>query len=202
MTTMIGKPLASLSEAYKAMYYGVKNMPRLKMAMNKGLISKHFNSRIMLAVTEVNGCNLCSYGHTTIALESGMTEEEIHQLLGGETSDTPLEEQAALLFAQSVADSRGAVSKKAWEHLVTIYGEKQSKAILASVEVIMMGNTFGIPIGSLFSRVSKKDIFKKDDRTTLSYEWMMFIAAITFLPVSILHSLIAWLLRRPQAIFY
>ncbi|MFC0273464.1 carboxymuconolactone decarboxylase family protein [Metabacillus herbersteinensis] len=31
----------------------------------------------MLAVTEVNGCEFCSYSHTKIALEQGMSQEEI-----------------------------------------------------------------------------------------------------------------------------
>ncbi|MGO3733046.1 MAG: carboxymuconolactone decarboxylase family protein [Vagococcus sp.] len=193
--------LATLSEAYKNMYYGLLNMPTLVLGKKKGLLSKHFNSRLMLAVTEVNGCNLCSYGHTTLALDSGMSRVEINQLLGGGMEGIPEAEQAGILFAQHVADNRGAVSKKAWDHLVYLYGQKQAKSILASVQVITMGNTFGIPIGSLFSRISKKAIFKKDARTTLAYEWCLFIAVIVFLPIAISHSLIAQLLSFDKASF-
>lgn len=195
------KSLATFSEAYRTLYYALRNMPTLQKARKSGLLSEHFNSRIMLAVTEVNGCNLCSYGHTTLALESGMNQTEISQLLGGEMDDTPEHEQAAILFAQHVADQRGAVSEKAWEHLITLYGEKQAEAILASVQVIMRGNTFGIPIGSLFSRISKRPIFKKDERTTLAYEWGMLVAALLFLPIALVHSLLASLTKQPKATF-
>ena len=40
-------------------------------------LSEHFIERIMLAVTEVNGCAVWSYAHTKMALEAGMTNEEI-----------------------------------------------------------------------------------------------------------------------------
>ncbi|WP_256205872.1 carboxymuconolactone decarboxylase family protein [Carnobacterium iners] len=37
--------------------------------------------RIMLAVTQVNGCSVCSYTHTKMALEVGMKSEKIKNIL-------------------------------------------------------------------------------------------------------------------------
>jgi AhpD family alkylhydroperoxidase len=38
----------------------------------------------MLAVTEVNGCEMCSYAHTKMALEAGLSNDEIQQMLAGD----------------------------------------------------------------------------------------------------------------------
>ena len=51
--------------------------------------------RIMLGVTQVNGCLLCSYAHTKMALELGMKEKQIEELLDGELGNVPLERPEA-----------------------------------------------------------------------------------------------------------
>lgn len=48
-----------------------------------------------------------SYGHTKIALEMGMSEDEIHQILTGQMDDYPPEESKAIFFAQHYADMKG-----------------------------------------------------------------------------------------------
>ncbi len=77
----------------------------------------------MLAVTEVNGCALCSYYHTRVSLENGMSAEEIKRMLGGEFADAPEAELSAILFAQHYADTRGKPSKEAWARILDVYGE-------------------------------------------------------------------------------
>ncbi len=49
-----------------------------KARRNRELDQK-FVERLMLRVTEVNDCALCSYAHSKRALESGMTSEEIQK---------------------------------------------------------------------------------------------------------------------------
>lgn len=70
-------------------------------------INKQFIERIMLAVTEVNGCRYCSYFHTKVSLKSGLKKEEIMRALDGDFKDAPQEELAALYFAQHYAESAG-----------------------------------------------------------------------------------------------
>ena len=62
-------------------------------------LDKDFFERIMLAVTQVNGCPYCSYFHAQMALRSGMSNEEIKKLLQGEFVDAPEEQLVALMFA-------------------------------------------------------------------------------------------------------
>ena len=50
---------------------------------------EQYTERIMLAVTEVNGCALCAYGHTRFALEAGLSPAEVRDLLGGVATNSP-----------------------------------------------------------------------------------------------------------------
>jgi AhpD family alkylhydroperoxidase len=110
-----------------------------------------FLERNMLAVTEVNGCALCSYYHTKVALENGMSAEEIKGMLGGDLADAPEAELPAILFAQHYADTRGKPSKEAWERVCAAYGETGAYGVLAAIRMIMMGNALGIGMGIVFS---------------------------------------------------
>ena len=76
----------------------------IRKARKKKLVSRAFQKRIMLVVTEVNGCQLCSYWHTREALKSGMPEEEIKNMLSGNLENIPQEEAIALFFAQHYAE--------------------------------------------------------------------------------------------------
>ena len=47
------------------------------------LIPAAFRERLMMVVTEVNGCRYCSYFHARAALAAGVSQEELRSLLGG-----------------------------------------------------------------------------------------------------------------------
>ena len=114
MKKSFGKKLYSLTEFYWIMYLAFFSIYDLIQVKKKGLLSPHFMERIMLAVTQVNGCRVCSYAHTKMALEVGMKSEEIKNILAGVSDDIPEEEQSAILFSQHYADSRGNPSQKTW----------------------------------------------------------------------------------------
>jgi len=117
-------------------------------------ISKPFQERIMMAVTEVNGCRYCSYFHTRVALNAGMDRAEIKRVLEGDFRDAPQEELAALYFAQYYAESAGAPDEEALRCLTEQYGERRSAAILAYIRAIMIGNAWGNMLDSLRRRLT------------------------------------------------
>ncbi|MGB9936586.1 MAG: carboxymuconolactone decarboxylase family protein [Methanobacterium sp.] len=167
----------------------MKYMYRAKRNME---ISSKFIERIMLAVTEVNHCELCSHAHTRKALESGMSCEEIRQILAGSIDDVPDDEVAAVTFAKHYADTRGNPTKASWQYIVEIYGISRARGILGSIRTIMIGNTYGIPWSSFFNRIRGNP----DPRSSLKYEISMILG--TFLvPISLFHALISDLLRKP-----
>jgi AhpD family alkylhydroperoxidase len=192
-----GSRLFSLIEGYKIMYRAFKSMRFLSKSKNKGLVSKQFSERIMLAVTEVNGCAICSYAHTQMALENGLTGDEIKQLLGGAMDDVPSKELPAIMFAQHFAEMRGYPSDKAKKELIDDYGMETAERIVANINMIMLGNCYGIPAGSFVSRFKKNFKGEVDSRSNPLYEIIMLLSVVVFLPISLVHAFIARLFRAP-----
>mgnify|MGYP001424431398 CR=1 FL=1 len=191
-----GKPLYSLSESYRIYVQAFRTAPYMLRGEKSGLISAALRERLMIAVTEVNGCAMCSYYHVKMALETGMESDEIHSMLAGEMQNVPDEELTAVLFAQHYADTRGKPDKAAWEKMKSQYGEEAALAMLGAIRGIMLGNTIGIPAGSLLNRLGVKR-FHTDNRSTLPYELAMMACSVVFMPPAMLQAGAAWALRLP-----
>ncbi|HZJ86389.1 MAG TPA: carboxymuconolactone decarboxylase family protein [Erysipelotrichaceae bacterium] len=184
--------LHSLKEVYDITYKAFFSLRKLSYARKKQLIDKQFIERIMLAVTQVNDCKACAYGHSKIALEKAMSEEEIRGILSGDFSTVPNKELPAVMFSQHYADYRGEPSEKAYNQLVDHYGIDLAEGIVATIRMIMFGNVYGVAWGSLFSRFKGNP----DKRSSLIYELSMVIATLTFIPTALIHSLILNLLKQ------
>jgi AhpD family alkylhydroperoxidase len=172
-------------------------MPVFTRVRRSGLLNKHFAERLMLAVTQINRCAMCSYAHTKIALDAGMTREEISALLSGDLSGAQPEEMTAILFAQHYAERRGKPDPETWQTVLAQYGAEMGAAILGTIRVITMGNAYGIPSGSLLARLAPKYGRTPDTRSGLGYELAMLLTLIVFLPCAALQALAAAALRRP-----
>ena len=175
----------SYIEYYKALLLLYKAIGIIKGNKKTPLIDEQFIERIMLRVTEVNGCAVCSYAHTSMALKQGFSQEEIESFLGGSNEYVIPEEAKALLFAQHYADARGYVDKGAYEVLIETYGEEKSEVILSAIKVMMVGNMIGIPMSAFSSRLKGKPY----KGSSLLNEIGMMLSTIIFLPLSALHSL-------------
>lgn len=197
MKDTFGRKLYSLGEFYIITSLSFFSTYDLLYAKKNELLNKHFIERIMLAVTEVNGCEVCSYAHTKMALEAGMSNEEIQNMLAGISDDVPEAEMSAVVFGQHYADSRGKPSNESWERIVEIYGLPKAKGILASIRIMMLGNAAGIPWSSFINRFKGKP----DDRSSLLYEIGMILGTIVYLPIALAHALLAKLFKRPTIKF-
>lgn len=151
-----GKKPFSLAEIYRIIYKAVDSKKYLDKAQKEELISPQLQERLMLAVTEVNGCPVCSYAHAKWALEAGMEKEEIDDLLSGDLKGTPEDELSAVLFAQHYADTRGEVDKSVFNLLIEEYGKVKAVGVLSAVKIIMAGNALGIPYSSFTDRFKGK----------------------------------------------
>lgn len=186
----LAKPLYSISEAYTITWLAVFSLRDFSAARRQRLLSKQFIERIMLAVTEVNGCGICSYAHTRAALETGMSSVEIQSLLAGIHSNVPPEELPAVMFAQHYAESRGSPSRGAQERIIAVYGLSRAKGILAAARMIMWGNAYGIPGSSFINRFRGRP----DERSSLVYELSMIASGILLMPVALIRAL--WAIAR------
>ncbi len=179
----------SIKEIYVITMNAFRSVKDLKKSRKRDEMSKELLERIMLAVTSVNDCEMCTYAHTKMALEAGLSNEEIKSLLASEIPDVAVDDAKALLFAQHYADTRANVSKKAWVALIKHYGKQKSRGILAAIRMIMMGNAMGIILGSIKSRLGGK---KGDTRSSILYE-LSFI--VLFIPIIVSGFLHAFLLN-------
>ncbi len=114
-----------------------------RSSLRSGLVSYAFRERLMLTVTEVNGCRYCSYFHAKEALKAGLTKEETRNYLQGELRDAPAYELPALLYAQHWAERDGQPDPDLQQQLITTYGRDKAEAITTVLHVIRMGNLLG-----------------------------------------------------------
>lgn len=193
MKDRFGKGLYSIGEFYKIYFLTILSSFDFIKTKRSKLLSEDFIERIMLVVTEVNGCPFCSYAHTKMALEAGMSNEEIQNMLAGIKEDVPEKEMSAVLFAQHYADKRGKPSQEAWDRIVEVYDLEKAKSILASIRIMMFGNVVGIALGSFVNRFKKAK--EADPRSNLIYEMGIVFTSILFFPLAFAQALLARLFR-------
>ena len=126
----------------------------IRPLMRGKVIDLAFRERLMLAVTQVNGCRYCSYGHARLALTAGISQEEIEALGQGMFAGSPSEEVPALLYAQHWAEADGEPDQAARQRLVEQYGEEAAAGIELVLRMIRMGNLLGNTWDYVLYRIS------------------------------------------------
>jgi AhpD family alkylhydroperoxidase len=174
------KRVYGIKDFYSILEEAVNSFTILRKARKKNILSKQFQERIMLAVTEVNGCEMCSYYHTKEALKSGMSEKDIQNMLQGELGEITEEESIAIFFAQHYAESSANPDAEAWQRVVEFYGEEKAETILAYIKVIMMGNVYGLAAGSFLNRFKGVQVNK---RSSIGLELSILLSVMIFFPV-------------------
>ncbi len=187
----------TLSELYCSLVFVPMAISKLSKNKKKGLVDKQFIERMQLAVTEVNGCAACSYKHTQMALQQGMSNEEISSFLNGSDTFFRTEEVKGIMFAQHFADLRGKPEKDAFESIVKEYGEEKADIILSAVQMMIAGNMYGIPFSAFLSRLQGKP-YKK---STLFYELSMLILGVLFVPFALVHGYTRAIIGLPNKRF-
>ncbi len=187
------KKIYSHSEFYRSLYKAVRSVRHLAWARKKELLSQNAIERIMLAVTEVNGCEVCSYAHTKMALEKGMSAKEIGDLLSGNADSVPEDEAIAIFFAQHYADSRGNPTEESWQRLTAQYGDAAAKGILGAARIMTAANIHGIALSAMARRLKGDPVSK----TGLIYEVSIILSIIPYLPAAVVHAALADLRKVP-----
>jgi AhpD family alkylhydroperoxidase len=131
----------------------VRHMPHLRVTMRSRRVPRPFMEKIMLVITQVNGCRYCSYFHTRMALTSGVDEVEIEKLMALETGDFSPEQAVALAFAQHYAESGCCPDPEAEARFRSYYGPQVSGDIMNVIHMIKMGNLAGNTLDAFLSRL-------------------------------------------------
>ncbi|MBN2469526.1 MAG: carboxymuconolactone decarboxylase family protein [Anaerolineae bacterium] len=131
----------------------IRDRADIRAAARGGRVEHAFAEKIMLAVTQVNGCRWCNYGHTQAALAAGVSPEEIQQLMALELGAFPEEEAVALAFAQHYAEHKENPDPAAVQRLVDYYGPEMARDIRTYIRMITLGNLYGNTIDALLARL-------------------------------------------------
>jgi AhpD family alkylhydroperoxidase len=143
----------TLREQLQNIQHGAKGFVLLKQSKKHRLLNPAWKERIMLAITQVNGCAMCSFVHTKLALETGMDNAQIKALLDGDISDVPEPEAVSVLFGQHFAASKESPDGDALNRLIEEYGIDRTNCILAACHMITMTNGMGISMDHLWHRI-------------------------------------------------
>jgi AhpD family alkylhydroperoxidase len=131
----------------------IQHIPQMRETMRSRRVSRAFTEKIMLVISQVNGCRYCSYFHTRMALTSGVAEAEIEKLMALETGDFPPEQAVALAFAQHFAESGCCPDAEAEARFRSYYGPQVSGDIMNVIRMIKMGNLTGNTVDAFLSRL-------------------------------------------------
>lgn len=179
-----------VTEQLKNIFCGAKGFVLLKKSKKLRLMNKKLKERIMLAVTSVNGCNMCSYVHTKVALKSGMTSEQIKDLLVGNDTYVPKEDAVAVAFALHFADSQESPDEEAIERIINEYGIDKAQLIFAACQMITMTNGMGIGLDNFYHRIQ----FRRNKASNILIElFNPLLTMLLFLPFVVYHTIISLL---------
>jgi AhpD family alkylhydroperoxidase len=120
-----------------------------------GRVAPDLRERLMLAVTEVNGCRYCSWVHTRVALRAGVSEDEVRQLVGGEIGGAPEAERPALIYAQHWASTDAQPEPGPRARVVELYGEEVVLDHEMAMRLIRVGNLWGNTLDWVLYGVSR-----------------------------------------------
>jgi AhpD family alkylhydroperoxidase len=126
----------------------------IKALRDGTLVDRAFQERLMLAVTEVNGCRYCAYAHARMALAAGVSRADVDALARGELDGSPPGQVAALLYAQHWAETDAKPDPEVRLRVLETYGQAKTEAIELSMRLIRVGNLTGNTWDYLMYRVS------------------------------------------------
>lgn len=134
-----------------------------------------FAEKIMLATTAVNDCVHCARVHTRLAKASGVSEQEVIELLHSDIERTvDAYEYRALCFAQHYAETDRRPEPESIKALVDYYGEKKANDIMLYIRLIFVGNLTGNTFDAFRTRLRGR----RHPDSSLSFELFLLLVAV------------------------
>ncbi len=159
--------------------------PILLAALVRPKLSFALREKVFLAVTSINDCRFCEWGHTHWAMAHGVPLEEVNQILRHQTESLEAKnaaEAAAILFGQHYAEQLDQFDPESIENLRKYYSDAQVTEILAYVRFITFTNLLGNTADAFFS------LFRRNGYTPSFFVGVVGAAAA---PVALLILLVA-----------
>jgi len=165
----------------KDISYLLYKLPTIIGTFRNKDISKAFMEKIMIVVTAVNGCTYCSWFHAKTAVSSGISPEEVKNMLELQFhADADDFETPALLYAQHYAETNRQPDPDTDRRLAAFYGEKTAAHILVIIRIIFFGNLTGNTFDAFLSRLQGV----KAPGSNVVFETVFFLLfAVVLLPL-------------------
>jgi len=129
--------------------------PMLVRALSRPRISPALREQIMLAVTSVNDCRYCNWGHTALALRNGVDLTALRQTLSGSLRADSTPDEVAILYAQHVASEQGDADPGAERALAAAWTPDEQAEIKAYITAITFGNLVGNSADAWLARLRR-----------------------------------------------
>ena len=131
---------------FKTVANFARSSPILVRAAVRPRVSSALREKIFLAVTVINDCRYCRWGHSHWAMAHGVPMEEVNRILRHQTESLEAKnpaEAVAILFAQHYAEQLDQCDPESIENLRRYYRDAEVAEILAYVRLITLMNLTG-----------------------------------------------------------
>jgi AhpD family alkylhydroperoxidase len=136
----------------------VASGPVLFEAALRPKISAALREKLFLAVSFINDCRYCKWGHTHWAMAKGVPVEVVNQILGHQMESLVAKnpgEAAAILFAQHYAEQLDPFDPESIEDLRQYYSEAEVAEMLAYVRFITLANLTGNTVDAFLTEAHR-----------------------------------------------
>lgn len=160
-------------------------IPMIIFAFQNKQISKAFVEKIMTVTTAVNGCTYCAWFHAKQAIASGISEEEVKNMLDLQFHAMASDfEVMALLYAQHFAETNRKPEDEMTMRFFKFYDKKTADHLFLFIRLINFGNLYGNTWDAVLSRFNglpakKSNILFEFIFALLSFWFMVPIMALS-----------------------
>jgi len=120
-------------------------------------INTIFREKIMTIVTAINGCTYCSWFHAKVAVSSGMSIDEVKEMVNLQfDTQTNNKELVALLYAQNYTETNRNPDEIMETKLMKTYGKKTVRQIKLIIRLMFFTNLQGNTFDAFISRINGK----------------------------------------------
>lgn len=143
---------------------------------------KQLIEKALLVTDATNECVYCSWLDAKLAIQSGMDEEEIQNMMRLQFQTEASEyELYTLLFAQHFAETRENPDPAMTDKLFAYYGEKTAKDIILAIRAVTFGNLYFNTWEAIISRCKGKPAPNSSVIFEMVYFLLNFIIILPFI---------------------
>ena len=159
----------------------MSRMPRMISLLFDKHITRAFAEKIFAVVTAVNGCSYCTWFHAKAAVASGISDDELKNMLNLQfQADADDFEIPALLYAQHYAETNRNPDPEMTQRLEMFYGKKTARNIFLVIRIIFFGNLIGNTSDAFVSRLKGQ---KAPNSSALFECFFFLLSAPVLLPL-------------------